>query len=305
MARLHEKYHLPVEQEVACHEILIGRGGEVIVHGDVLMAGQDGFQQRFLLQIGYELARGGVLLLHQIVASCFGRIAAKRAAGAFFAPETVGGAPDVLGEEGHMHAEHHGQAALRLGLEQGHLAFGDIAIDIVEGDEVHPMRHLALKLYMEGIVVLYEGPRVVLVGLAVLLLGVAEPHVGGELVVAHRAHGGRAQILAYEVEVRFALPVDEVARMDDVIGVLACPVERVAQCFLLPAAEGVGSLLMKALLLVVLMPVGGREVRVGDMQHGERLLEPYVYGAVRERQTLVSSTFGKPRGVVRGPGGQR
>ena len=81
-------------------------------------------------------------------------------------------------------------------------------------------------------------------------------------MIAHGADVALSEVLAHEVEIGFALPVDQVAGVDDVFDVLFRPVERVAQRLFLTAAEGLGTSLMEVLLLLTLMRVGCRQVGV-------------------------------------------
>ena len=82
-----------------------------------------------------------------------------------------------------------------------------------------------------------------------------------------------SEVFPDQVEVGFALPVDQVARVDDVVYVPLCPVQGVPQGFFLVPAEGLGAADVEFLLLVVLFGVGGREVRVGQVQDGEGPLQ--------------------------------
>ena len=99
-------------------------------------------------------------------------------------------------------------------------------------------------------------------------------------MVAHAACDAVAQILAHQVQVGFALPVNQVARVQNVIYMVTCPRQRVAHGLLLASAEALRARFAQLLLLLVLVWIGCRKVRVGDVQHAERLLQPDFHGGI-------------------------
>ena len=117
-------------------------------------------------------------------------------------------------------------------------------------------------------------------------------------MVADRAAQARAEVFLHEVEVRAALPVDEVAGVDDIVDVLLRPGKRIAQRLLLAPAEGLRADLAQLLLLRILVRIRGREVRVGDVQHGKRLLQADVDVLVGKDKTFELAARGKDGRIV-------
>ena len=281
-----------MEQEPACDDILPAGGGELLLGGEVQVAGKDAFEQWLLPEVGDEIAGDAFSLLEAVgLAADFGQF--RVIDGALVPPEAGIGAPDVLGHEGDMHAEDDREPFFRFFPETGGLVLGDVAIDIVQGDEIHSVRDLGLEADVEGIDLLEEVAGVVLVGLRVLFPGLAVAHVGAEFMVADRPDVLGAEILPHQVEIRLTLPVDEVARVDQVIHVLLRPGDRVLQRLFLVTAEGGRAFLVERQLFLVLVGVGGRQVRVGDVQDGERFLQPDVHGGITEGKAFPLAAAGE------------
>ena len=91
-------------------------------------------------------------------------------------------------------------------------------------------------------------PTQIFVGFHVLLLGIAQPHIGRILMVAQSAEDLIAEIFSHQIEVGLALPINQVAGMHHIVYIFAGPIERIAQGFFLPTAKSNGTRLMKCLL---------------------------------------------------------
>ena len=196
-----------------------------------------------------------------------------------------------------MHAEDDRQPLLRLRRKLLDLIGLDGAEHVVQADEVDAVHRLRRETRVHRIPLPQDRPAAGLERLLPRVLLVRQ--VGVELVVADRAEHRLAVVPLHEIEVRLALEVDEVARVDDVVDVLLRPVERVAKRLLLAPAERARALRRDGNLVDAFALVRAGEVRVGDVQHGERLLQPDLDMLVRERQTLVGPARRKHRRHVR------
>ena len=236
----------------------------------MFVSGKDASQEGLTLKILNEIVGHGIFALTLVVTAWLGNFAIGQLC--LVCPKANGSPPDIIGIERHMHTQHDGKSFGHFLLEQLNLLVGHIAIDIIKRDEVYAVDDLTIQRDIERIDVLKNVARIVLVFFAFLFLGIAQPHVSAELMVAHGTNETLTEILLHQVEVRLALPVNEVTRMNHIVHMLLGPGQCIAQRLLLPPTKGSGAAAMKLLFLLVLMIIGGSEVGIGNMQDREMLL---------------------------------
>ena len=91
-----------MEEEASGDHVFPAGGGELILHGDVLMAGEDALEERLFFEILDEFPCGRIFFLGQEIPSEVGQGGVCQ--GTICVPEPVGGPPYVIRVERHMHA---------------------------------------------------------------------------------------------------------------------------------------------------------------------------------------------------------
>lgn len=88
-------------------------------------------------------------------------------------------------------------------------------------------------------------------------------------MVAHTSYHPVSQVFAYQVEIGFTLPVNQISRVKYIIHMIFGPCQRVSQSFLLSASKCLGTFLAQGLFLLSLVRIGCCKVCVGDVQNRE------------------------------------
>ena len=137
---LHKQDLLCSEEEVAADEVFPSGGGELVLHGEVEMAGKDGFEERFGLQVLNEGAGDGILSLELVFAIDVRTCVSERLVAV--CPEAYVRSPDIISVERNVHTEDNRKPFGRFLLEKFDLLFCDISVNVVQCNEVHTLYNL-------------------------------------------------------------------------------------------------------------------------------------------------------------------
>ena len=122
-----------------------------------------------------------------------------------------------------MHAQNNRKALVGFQLETAYLILGDVAEDIIKGNEIDPVYNLRLETDIEWICILDFAPGQVLKLFSMLYLRVAVTHVGTELMIADRCDKLLSEVFFDKIEIGFALPVDQIPGVDNIFDMLLRP----------------------------------------------------------------------------------